>query len=94
MSTTTTTPSFDLSSVRQDVLDAIKTGQDLTVDTFRTVAGVVQPLVQALPKAPFADLLPKPSDTLEAGYALAAEVLDAQRDFARRLAEVLAPAAS
>jgi hypothetical protein len=50
----TNTPTFDLDQVRSDVLDAVKQGQDFTLDTIKSFADITRPVVEALPKFPLA----------------------------------------
>jgi hypothetical protein len=93
----TNAPTFDISTARDDLIEAIKQSQELTLDAVKAVAGIVSPIVDALPKSPFADQLPQlpqPSEAIDAGYAFVAELLEAQRDFNLRLAEALMPKAA
>ena len=88
----TATP--DLTAVQDYVLDAIKQSQELALEAARTVADTVSPIVSALPDAPFADLLPDPAATVDAGFSFATEVLSAQRDFTRQLVDLVSGGSS
>jgi hypothetical protein len=86
-----TTP--DLTTVQEQVVDAIKLVNELTIDAVRTVADVTVPFVSALPKLPFSDLYPSPQETIESGFVFAEKVLATQHDFAKQLVDALRPAA-
>jgi hypothetical protein len=80
MSTITET----LEGLQTQVLDAIKTVQEPTVDAVHKVAETVEGfLPEDRPSAPFADRLPNPADLVDTLYGYAAQLLDGQHDFAK-----------
>jgi hypothetical protein len=75
------------STVQDQVLDAIKAGQDALVSAVETVADTAAPITEKLPAPPFADALVKPVDLLDNYFSFAQKLLASQKDFALRLAE-------
>ena len=78
-----------VASVTEQVLDAVAQVQDLTLDAVRAAVETVGPLVSGLPQAPFADQLPTAEQVIDAGFALAGQLLNRQRTFAQDLAGIL-----
>jgi hypothetical protein len=75
------------STVQDQVLDAIKAGQDALVSAVDTLADTTAPITEKLPAAPFADALVKPVDLIDNYFSFAQKFLASQKDFALRLAE-------
>ena len=88
MSTLTIDP---LVSFQETILKAIKSGQQRSVDATRSVADLVAPVASKLPKSPLAGILPEPSDVLDAQWGFVDELVTAQRDYTRNLAEAMKP---
>ena len=84
---------FDPTAAQQNLLDAVKKSQNVTVDTVKTLADLLRPVTERLPQLPFADRLPQPGAGIEAGYAFVEELLASQKAFAKELVEALTPAA-
>jgi len=75
------------------VLDAIRTSQEMVVDAIKAWADSVQALTPSLPASsvPFAGQLPKPGDLVANAYDFAEQLLAAQRKFAEDVLEATAP---
>jgi hypothetical protein len=77
-------------SVQQQVLDAIRFGQDTTIDAIKGVVEVVQPYVPDLAKVPYLrDVEPK--QVVEATFGFVEKVLEAQKDFVTGLLSAIKP---
>lgn len=77
------------STLEEQYFSAVKQAQDLALDAVRSVAGLVTPLVADLPSLPFADQLPKPEETVEAGFAFVEKVIANQHDFVKQLVDAV-----
>jgi hypothetical protein len=86
------TDTFDLGTVQDTILDAVKQGQERTLDALRVAADFASPVTSRLPKAPLADQLPDPAASVDAGYEFVEKWLAVQRAFAKEVAAVLTPA--
>jgi hypothetical protein len=81
--------------VQDQVLGAIKLGQDAVlsaVDTLAEKAGSITEKLPDLPTAPFADRMPKPADVVDSYFTFAQKMLANQKDFTSRLVDAYRPA--
>jgi hypothetical protein len=78
-------------SSQEQVLSAVRQGQQAWVDAVGAWAKAVEPLVPAVPAIPGADQLPKPEAYFDNAFEFAQKLLDAQRDFARGVIAAAAP---
>jgi len=77
-------------TVQQQVLDAIRFGQDTTIDAVKSLVEVVQPYVPDLAKLPYLrDVEPK--QVVEAAFGFAEKILDAQKEFLINLLTAVKP---
>ena len=79
---------LEVATTMQDqVLDAIKAGQDALVSAVDTLADTAAPITEKLPSPPFADVMTKPVDLIDNYFSFVQKLLASQKDFALRLAE-------
>ena len=88
------TDTFDFAALQDSLLDAVKQGQERTIEAVRIVADLASPITNRLPKPPFADQLPDPAASVDAGYEFVEKWLAVQRAFAKEVAAVLTPASA
>jgi hypothetical protein len=98
-SSTRTTPAIEIpetaQKVREQILSAVKQGQQLSIDAARGWAKAVSVLpIPDLPKIPGASAVPTMGAVSKFTFDVAADLLNAQRDYAGHLANVLTPAKS
>ncbi len=78
--------------LQNDLLNAIRTSQEMTIQAVRTCVALVEPVS---PKAFFVPLplgeLPKPEEINAGFYDFAGKLLDNQRHFAQEWLEATAP---
>jgi hypothetical protein len=75
--------------VQDQVLEAVKTGQDAVVDSVRTLA---DRLDKSLPESTRASLganLPAATEAVDSAFALAGRLLDTQHSFIQRVLDVV-----
>lgn len=94
--TTKTTPTTEMPAlaekIREQLVSTVRQGQQLTVDAAQTWVKVVSVLpVVDLPKVPGVPALPGMEAATTFTFDLAADLLNAQRDFALQLTGVFAP---
>jgi len=78
--------------IREQLLSTVKQGQKMSLDAAQTWAKAVSVLpVMALPKIPGIPALPGMEATTKYTFDVAADLLNAQRDFALELANVFTP---
>lgn len=94
--TTTTTEIPDLAQkIREQLVSAVQQGQQLSVDAAQTWVKAVSVLpVPELPAIPGLPAIPRVEAVTAFTFDVAADLLNAQRDFALRMANVLLPAKS
>jgi hypothetical protein len=80
--------------VPDQILDAIKVGQDAILSVVDSLVERASPITEKLPASPFADQLPNLVEVTENGYTFAQKLLASQKDFALKLAQVYSPAQS
>ena len=80
-----------ISSVEDQVLEAVKQGQEAIVKAVRTWADASKSLIPDLPPLPFADQLPNTSELVENAFAFVDKILASQREFANELLEAAKP---
>ena len=78
--------------VQEQVLDAIKAGQDAVLSAVDTLADTTGSITEKLPAPPFADRLPKPQEVVDSYFTFAQKLLANQKDFAIKLADAYRPA--
>jgi len=77
-------------TVQQQVLDAIRFGQDTALDAVRSITELVQPYVPDLAKVPYLrDVEPK--DIAEATFGFVEKLLDTQKEFVTELLAAVKP---
>ena len=76
--------------LQTQTIDWIRKSQEVVIDALRTWAGAVQSVTPSLPvpAVPFADQLPKPSEVVADTFDFAAQLLAAQRKFAKDVLQV------
>jgi len=79
---------LEITDVPEQVLDAVRTGQDAVIDAVKTVAGNLP----AWSELPYADRLPAPGEVVDRAFGYAEQVIDNQRDFAKKLVAAVTPA--
>jgi hypothetical protein len=79
-------------TVQDQILDAVKFGQDAVLSAVGTLASSTKPITEKLPASPFADRLPKPADVVDSYFGFAQKLLANQKDFTLKLAESYKPA--
>jgi hypothetical protein len=80
-----------LVSIQENILKAIKSSQQRSIDATKSVADLVAPVASKLPKSPLAGILPEPSEVVDAQLAFFDDLVTAHRDYARQLAEAMKP---
>ena len=78
--------------LQDQVLGAIKVGQEQVISAVSTITDNVAPLTDKLPAAPFADRLPNPATFVDNYFGFAEKLLASQKDFASKLADAYRPA--
>src|SRR3954464_107909 len=74
------------------ITDTITSVQDQVLDAVRTIVDNVEDqLPENRPTVPFVENLPDPVALVDAGYDFAQKVLDNSHEFAKALAEAIAP---
>ena len=76
---------LEITDVQDKVLDAVRTGQDAVVDAVKTVADKLP----SWSDLPYTDQLPAPGEVVDRAFGYAEQVIDTQREFARKLVEAL-----
>ena len=77
-------------TVQQQVLDAIRFGQDTTIDAVKSLVEVVQPYVPDLVKLPYLrDVEPK--QVVEATFGFVEKILETQKEFVTNLLAAVKP---
>ena len=85
--------SIDYIQAAQDKsLESLRQSQTAVLDVVETWAKAVEGSVQDLPAIPVASSLPTPEEIIKTSYDFAGKVLEAQRDFAKKLVSASAPA--
>ena len=79
------------SKVQEQVLDALRAGQDAVVDTVTTVAGTVERVIPEPAKGTLASNLPLATEAADQAFGFAGKVLDAQHNFVTRVLSALTP---
>jgi hypothetical protein len=81
-----------VTTVQDQLLDAVKAGQAKVLSAVDTLADSATPIIDKLPAAPFADRLPNPVDLIDNYFSFAQKLLANQKDFTLKLAESYNPA--
>ena len=77
-------------NVQQQVLDAIRFGQDTTIDAVKSIVEVVQPYVPDLARMPYLrDVEPK--QVVEATFGFVEKILQTQKEFVTNLLAAVKP---
>ena len=79
-------------NVQDQVLEAIKAGQDAVLSAVTTLVEKTAPIADKLPTPPFADQMPNSVDVLDKAFGFAEKLLASQKEFATRLVEAYVPA--
>jgi hypothetical protein len=74
---------LEITDVQEKVLDAVRTGQDAVVDAVKTVADKLP----SWSDLPYADQLPAPGEVVDRAFGYAEQVIDTQREFAKKLVD-------
>jgi hypothetical protein len=80
--------------VQDQVLDAIRTGQDALLAAVKAVAENTTALTDKLPAAPFANQLPDGLYAVNTAFGFAEKLLANQKEFTAKLIEAYSPAKS
>lgn len=97
--TTKTTPTTEIPAaaqkIREQMVSAVRQGQQLSIDAAQTLAKAASVLpVMELPTVPGMPSMPGVEAATRFTFDVAADLLAAQRDFALQLADVFTPARS
>jgi hypothetical protein len=76
---------LEITDVQDKVLDAVRTGQDAVVDAVKTVADKLP----SWSDVPYADQLPVPGEVVDRAFGYAEQLIDNQREFAKKLVDAL-----
>jgi hypothetical protein len=76
---------LEITAVQDKVLDAVRTSQDAVVDAVKTVADKLP----SWSDLPYTDQLPAPGEVVDRAFGYAEQVIDTQREFAKKLVEAL-----
>lgn len=76
---------LEVTDFQEKVLDAVRTGQDAVVDAVKAVADKLPSWAEL----PYADRLPAPGEVVDRAFGYAEQVIDTQRDFAKKLVDAL-----
>ncbi len=76
-----------VTNTQDQVLVALKQGEDVIVDGLGSMSDAIEGFV------PFLDQLPKPADAVESAFAFTNTVLASQRDFVESILKSVLPAA-
>jgi hypothetical protein len=76
---------LEITDVQERVLEAVRTGQDAVVDAVKTVADKLP----AWSELPYADQLPSPGEVIDRAFGYTEQVIDTQREFAKKLIDAL-----
>ncbi|HEX5266381.1 MAG TPA: hypothetical protein VFW24_06375 [Acidimicrobiales bacterium] len=79
------------SKVQEQLLDALRAGQDAVVDTVTSVAGTVERVLPEPAKGTLAFNLPLATEAADQAFGFAEKVLDAQHRFVTRVLSALTP---
>jgi hypothetical protein len=81
-----------VANVQDQVLDAMKAGQDAVLSAVTTMVEKTAPIADKLPTPPFADQMPNGVDVLDKAFGFAEKLLASQKEFATKLIEAYVPA--
>jgi hypothetical protein len=76
---------------QEQFLATVQQSQDALVEAVATWAKAVEKLAPSTPALPGTEDLPKPEAVVEGAFDFAQKLLDAQRDYARRVIAAAAP---
>jgi len=77
--------------VQDQVLEALKAGQEAVVDTVTTVAETVKRVLPEQARGPLAANLPLATEAADQAFGFAGKVLDAQHKFVNRVITAVTP---
>ena len=78
-------------NAQEQTLNTIKQSQQAIVEAVRAWAQAVEKTVPDTPSVPFASELPTPQQLVHSSFEFAAQLLEAQRDFAENLVAAAGP---
>ena len=76
---------LEITDIQDKVLDVVRTGQDAVVDAVKTVADKLP----SWSDLPYTDRLPAPGEVVDRAFGYAEQVIDTQREFAKKLVDAL-----
>ena len=76
---------LEITDVQHQVLGAVRTGQDAVVDAVKAVAD----RLPSWSDVPYTDRLPAPGEVVDRAFGYAEQVIDNQREFAKKLVDAL-----
>jgi hypothetical protein len=81
--------------LQDEVLKAIRMGQETVIEGIRTCVATIQSVSPKVPQVhlPLADKLPTPAEVVASAYDFAEKLLASQRQFAEEVLSVTAPLA-
>jgi len=82
-----------VSTIEDQIVDALETTEGYVVDTLKTVAGAVEPVIVEVP-LPFVDQLPAPGLVVDNVADFAVRIVKNQQAFAHKLLDAVAAARS
>jgi hypothetical protein len=79
--------------IQTEVLDAVRTSQEMLADAVKRWADAVQSVTPSIPmpNLPYSDKLPKPEELVANAYHFAEQLLISQRKFAESMLEATKP---
>ncbi len=79
---------LEITDFPEQVLDAVRTGQDAVIDAVKTAADKLP----SWSELPYADRLPALGEVVDRAFGYAEQVIDNQRDFSKKLVAAVTPA--
>src|ERR1700730_2027730 len=79
-------------TVQDQILEAIKVGEEAVLSAVKSFTEAVEPVTSRLPEAPFAAKLTDPTEVIDQAFGFAGKLLSAQKEFAVELTKALYPA--
>jgi hypothetical protein len=76
---------LEITDVQDKVLEAVRTSQDAVVDAVK----IVGDKLPSWSDLPYADRVPAPGEVVDRAFGYAEQVIDTQREFAKKLVDAL-----
>lgn len=78
-------------SVQEQVLDALKSGEEAVLSAVRTAVETAEPVTSLIPAPVYAERLPLVTEVVESAFTFAEKVLANQKKFVTELLSTVAP---